>query len=425
VSAWFEHFARARAAIDLKRWDVAHEEILHALLDSPDHPLLHATRAEIRYRLGDLAEAREAAREAIARDPNWYAGYYWLAWSIMSDFLFGPNRAEESLRISDQALKCSPNEPDCHYLRAMAARFAGNHQEAVTYGESGLTIDPEHVGCLEALARSQAELGDQNAESTWRRLLQIRPESVAAHEELARITLHAEHFAEAYEHVSAAIRQEPNSSALRDLYGEVVRHQHPLARFFLWTSKPWQGHPALIYIIVAIGLAPLLSLKLLPKGTDKRIEAVLAALAFFFCLGFAFYGAWAIVAAETIIAHSAQFSRLVPETRALRPAYAFAWIAAVVIILAVLTSAALMTAQPILLAGNTVVAGIVELIARRSPDGRRRHAARLAMGIPLAVEVIALFGSFPESIRGAAPGLILGAWCITVAAPLIITDRRV
>jgi tetratricopeptide (TPR) repeat protein len=302
----------------------------------------------------------------------------------------------------------------------MTARFVGDTQGALAFAKSGLEIDPEHVGCLEALARTQSEFGlDQEAETTWRRLLERNAESPNAHAEMARIMLRAGRFEEAYQHASTVIRQQPDSATIRELYSEVVGHQHPLARFFLWSAKLWQGN--LLVIMVAIGLAPLLSLPLLPPGTDKRIEAVLAAAAFFFCFGFAFYGAWAILAAETIIAHSAQFSRLQPEIRAQRSIYAFAWVAALVFILAVLLSAALMNAHPFLLAGNAILIGVVELIARWSPDPRKGFAARFAIIIPAAVEAIALFG--PEEIVRALPFAVLPAWCITVAAPLIITGR--
>ncbi|HEY2412941.1 MAG TPA: hypothetical protein VGI40_11895 [Pirellulaceae bacterium] len=420
--AWHEYFSRARAAMALKRWELAHEHILQALADAPDHSLLHATRAEICYRLEHYAESRIAAREAIQRDPDQYYGYYWLAWSLMADLSVGANHGARAMEVAGQALNCSPNEPDCYYVRAMTARFVGDSRAALAFATSGLQIDPEHVGCLDTLARAQMELGiDRDAEDTWCRLLQRNPESVDAHTEMARIALRASRFAEAYQHASTAIRQQPNSTTIRELYKEVVGHQHPLARFFLWSAKLWQENTQLCSVPIVVIVCTLFLL--LPQVTDKRIRAVLAVAAFFFCLGLVFYGAWAIVAAETIIAHSSRFSKLVPETRALRSVYAFAWIAVLILILALLLSAALLNAHPFLLAGNAVMIGFVELIARWAPDKRRGFAARFAMIIPVTLEALALFGSFSEEITRAS--MVILGWCATTVAALIIADLRV
>jgi len=425
MNPWQEQLLRARAAMELKRWEVAWREIAGALAQAPDNVVLHATKAEIGYRLENFSEAREAASEVVRLEPEWNAGYIWLAWIVMGDAEAGEQRPAQAVALAERALECDANDSFGYYVRAAAASFAWDASGACRYASQGLAIDPQHEGCLKSLAAAQIERQrDADAAVTLRRMLELKPESVFAHAELARIALRGQRYHDAYAHVSTVIATNPESASLRELYSEVVSHLHPVARFFLRIERALETYPSLGFVGGLMALVPVFSLTLLPKDTSTAVGASLTALGFFFAMAVLCSGALAIFAADTVIAWSGKFSRLVPETRSRRFVYAAGWLAAAGVILGTLSAAFLMSAQPILLVVNTLLAGGVIAISRLAADENCRRATCALVLVPIVMQGVALFWTPDDALRSVAFSLTIAGWGGTFIAAVLLSGIR-
>jgi cytochrome c-type biogenesis protein CcmH/NrfG len=128
------YLQRAWAAIELERWELAHEEVLRGLADEPNDVRLHILLAEICYRTHDYGDGRAAARNAIALWPESGRAYYWLAANVVADFL-EPDRATRAGEIADQAIACDPDDVANYSLRAQIALFAGDPDAAFRWAK--------------------------------------------------------------------------------------------------------------------------------------------------------------------------------------------------------------------------------------------------------------------------------------------------
>lgn len=303
------HAQRARAAIDMERWELALEETAKALADEPNSSELHAIRAQALYQMRDYREAGESARVAISLDPEWFYPYYLLSWCILSDVLAGPDRLDAAREVADAAMAVAPNEPANHFLQAEIAYFSNQPAEGMKFALAGLALDPENKSCLKALTSCQLAMEDYvAAEGTLRRLLSLDPESAFAHENLTRALLGQSKYANAYEHARTAVRLEPNDADLRQLYRETVRFQNRPARVLLWISHFADRRP---FVAVAIWLVPIvLMFVLAPNPGEFHGE-----LALWWVLGFVFHGPLANAAAEMCIKFSRQRKLLIEPRR--------------------------------------------------------------------------------------------------------------
>lgn len=304
---------RARAAIALRRWDAALEALDAALSDDHDNPMAHALRAEVFYRQRRYIEAQAAAKEAIRAEPEWGVGYFWLGWSYLSSGPLEPPAIDRAREAVEEALRCNPDDPDFWALSAQTALVEGDAREAASHAQTGLENDPDHEGCLEALAAAQqAYSAVDKKRKTLLRLVELNPESVFAHRQLATDALAEGKPLEAFQHARSAIHIDPGDADARDTYQEVVRHQHPAIRLLLWSSTPWHRY-AWFPVLGGIPLVLLMLRKPNPGQGDPWFWA-----AFCFFVMFVGYGLFAIVLVEFIASHSRRLSPILPEAAATR-----------------------------------------------------------------------------------------------------------
>lgn len=416
-----KHVERVRAAMELKRWSLAQESLTEAFAETPNSALLHVLQAEVHLRQGDYVAATDSAREAIALAPDWSAGYFWLTYCLLTNCMASGDAERLAADAANTAIECDPDDPDNYAARAQVARFGQKHEQALRYAEQGLRIDPEHLPCLRHAAEALVALARNDAaESTLRRILSLEPESLFAHEHLARLLLAEGRRAEAYEHVRVIIRLAPDNADVRDVYGEVVRHQHPLARWLLVSSDWWYK---LLYLVLPLGLLPLASLEWISvESSTKRVLAVGGVLWLLLC---GCYPVIASAAAEGLIAFSGRFNQLLPGTRHLRSAYVVGILGGTIALGAVLAGIVTQTSQPLLLGGNALVALTIWYFARSAATERRRIVCLSTLVVPLGLQLVSLLWQ-PTVYGGSTMDVfvVLASWAVAIAVALKVSDHE-
>lgn len=418
------HESRARAAIELKRWDLAREELVQALAEEPNDPYLHGMLAQSHFCLKDFPATREVAEEVIRLAPDLGLGYYWLAWGLLVDPQGVLDRQVRVRETVDTLLACDPDNADALYVAA-ASLLDDDPLRAIERSQAGLAIDPEHDGCLQTLAIAQVELDRcAEAETTLRRILARDPESEVAHKKLATIYLRKERFAQAYEHSKSALAADPNDPEILNLHTEVVRHQVPLARFLLRSARMMRKLP---YLLPTLGFASFVWAILANdyfRHSEEEVRTLGVLAAFIPFLIVMFYQIFAALAAETAIAFSARHSRQVPERRRYRAAYALAWIGPFVALGGIALSAAIRSPYPFLLAGSGIVLALVLVWTQGVEVRWLRRCMQFISLLPLSfVLVFALLAQTPEGVDNVV-GLTFGAWAMAIVAALGLRGVR-
>ncbi len=410
---------RAWAAISLRRWDVALEELTAALAEDPESATAHALRAEVLYRREQFVDAQLAAQDAIAAAPDYGWGYYWRSWSILSAGQVAESALNHARQTAEEALRCDPCEPAFWALLGQVALSAGEFDQAAEHAQVGLTHAPEHESCLQVLAAAQKAHGaSEQQRLTLLKLLKVNPASQFAHRHLASNALAAGNSTEAFEFARAAVQLDPSDADARVVYHEAVRQQHPWIRTLLWTNGIWER---CTYILPVIGALPLLALIFIrgnPKFADDDP---------WFWAGFCFfilvccYGLISAALTEFIAAHSRRLSPLLPEAASIRRT--FYLVGAVLVLFAASVAISFWWGGPLpllaLIHGGTIIVLLCGVLAST------RRVERLGLAalslVPLTVlSVSAICNCQPNPVVWFIATIV--ATCLVCASVLKITN---
>ena len=226
------HIQRARVAMDIRRWDVAHEMLVRGLAEDPQNGILYAMQAEVFYRENKYQEALSAAVECIARKPKWSHGYFWLAWCLLAENPLSPETLQKATLVAEEALACNPDDPSNYDLRAEVARMAGNPLEALRLCRAGLALAPEHENLWLTVGRAQMDLKRyDDAELSVRGLLACEPNSALAHHCLGQIALFTHRYEEAYDYSAIALRNDPDLCQAQGVHSLAMHFLEPAVGF--------------------------------------------------------------------------------------------------------------------------------------------------------------------------------------------------
>jgi tetratricopeptide (TPR) repeat protein len=110
----------------------------------------------------------------------------------MGQIISGTKREPEAEAVFDRALAVEPNSSLIYYDKALAAEQAGDNNNAISYFEKTLQLDPwlvdpyQHLGRLYA-ANAHLALAQQ----TYLRFLKAFPESIEAKRDVSRSSSHS------------------------------------------------------------------------------------------------------------------------------------------------------------------------------------------------------------------------------------------
>lgn len=171
-------YERARRLFyEVRRADLAEQELRRELAESPDHALAHALMALVANRRKRRAEGLNWAREAIRLDPGLAFAHYALAY-----LLNAAARYPAAAAAIGEALRLEPHNPHHHYYLSVIEDNRGHHRDALDAAEGGLALAPLHTGCLSMRALSLARLGRHaEAEEAIGSALRIDPDDDYTH----------------------------------------------------------------------------------------------------------------------------------------------------------------------------------------------------------------------------------------------------
>jgi tetratricopeptide (TPR) repeat protein len=171
--AAYEHYFKARQALDLFRPEVAQRELAAALALDPDFALAHYQRAVVDAwspvwlkfsKTGDEASGRtmqahiDAAMRLADRLPE-KERLGLLAWKATLD-----KRPDEAQRLRDQVAETFPQDKDAVFWAGDVRFHRGGYDEALPYFERALRLDPDFVLALDHEVRAHEQLGQSQAQ---------------------------------------------------------------------------------------------------------------------------------------------------------------------------------------------------------------------------------------------------------------------
>ena len=146
---------RARVLLyELRRPADAEDAARDALAADPDNAYLHCLLAEALRRQGKLDAAAAAARTAVGLAPDYPAAH-----STLGLIAYQQDAYYAALDHFHEALRNDPGNADLHDYTAMTLLAIGRSRQARAAAEGGLYLNPEHVGCLNRRALALAMLG--------------------------------------------------------------------------------------------------------------------------------------------------------------------------------------------------------------------------------------------------------------------------
>jgi eukaryotic-like serine/threonine-protein kinase len=192
----YEHFFKARQAVDLRQFDKAHEELKAALQDDPgfalaqyevtvldawthvlgptgfDAPESSEQKANLEAALGQADRLPDKERLSL------------LAWKATVD-----QRTEEATRLRDQVAEAFPQDKDAVFWSADVRFHAGDPAGAIPGFEKALELDPDYQLAMEHLVQALAMAGRPVDELAWARRWSEAARSAESRRALARALL--------------------------------------------------------------------------------------------------------------------------------------------------------------------------------------------------------------------------------------------
>jgi tetratricopeptide (TPR) repeat protein len=138
--------------------------------------------------------------------------HYALAYAL--DDVGRPDEASAALH---EALRLDPGRPDYHALLAYLEARRRCYPESLAAAEAGLRLAPEHAPCLNRRALALAALHrPEEAEAVSRCALALAPDDAATRAHVGGVLLQQDKPAPALEHLSQALRLDPEMDWARD-----------------------------------------------------------------------------------------------------------------------------------------------------------------------------------------------------------------
>lgn len=165
------HLGRARAALDMGRWDTAMREAGLGLAADPENADGHFLLAFALHRADRDGEALEAIGRGLQKAPHW-AGLH----QLHSDVLRALSRSEDAMAAAEEALRLDVEDPRSHCAVGLSAAHQGDHDRAIHHFQRAVAIAPEDAYLHRLLGDAHlARNEDAAAEACYREALGMDP----------------------------------------------------------------------------------------------------------------------------------------------------------------------------------------------------------------------------------------------------------
>ncbi len=231
------HINRAQLLMDSSRYSDAKEELSRALAIAPDNETVHALAAINASMMEDNATAIKHGKLAVANAPDAPFMHYALAIA-----LFNADEKSESKKAVSEAIRLDPFDADLYALLAKIHLAQYDWEMALSEAERGLSIEAEHVECLNTRAIALRQLNrPEESSAVIEHTLRVAPDNTSALVNLGWHKIEQGKHKEALEHFREALRLEPTNDAARHGVVEALKASNVvyriILRYFLWMSK--------------------------------------------------------------------------------------------------------------------------------------------------------------------------------------------
>ncbi len=278
---------RAIILIEQFRYELAEQELRHQLVIDPNNPYAHALLSICLIELGQDREAIKEAQLGVYLAPAQADTHYTLAkvLYIQSQFDKAKIAIKEAIRLDWEIAE--------YFALLSAIELAcGDRTKALLDAQRGLSIDPEHLYCLNLHAMALSQLNRyQEAQNTLEIAIAKEPENGITYNTQGWAFLYSGDFNNALKCFREALRLNPEQERARKGMLEALRARYSLYRlifkFELWLYRlNWSSRLFIIFSIFFLSIFKvfflILLLSILLLGIAKPVFTLI--------LRFDFYG---------------------------------------------------------------------------------------------------------------------------------------
>jgi tetratricopeptide (TPR) repeat protein len=179
---------RARALIELERWDDAADAARESLADEPDDAPVLALLAYAEWKLDNAAEAERAVLAALEQAPDSPP-----LLSLYAHIVASEGQLEKAERLVERALRLAPEDSDVRRTAAEIAYLQGRDSEADRHSRDALALDPEDAHAHALLGVTAAERGRVRPAAGYLRTAAELDPAIEHHARAARLSEVAAH----------------------------------------------------------------------------------------------------------------------------------------------------------------------------------------------------------------------------------------
>jgi len=201
---------KARALIGLGQIEDAIDFVEERLAANPNDADLLGLRGDISAFEGDIEEAEEYFRRAVAEDALHLPSRF-----LLAELLKRNGRGAEAVAVLEDLLRIQPGNPRA--LAAIGDIKIQDAESAVAYLEEAVRLDPKNYEALLNLGRVYLQMGlGVKGEAMLRRAIESRPYSKSAYNNLAISLIIQGRLDEAEEMLRALLEEHPDFAEARN-----------------------------------------------------------------------------------------------------------------------------------------------------------------------------------------------------------------
>ena len=238
---------RAKALIEVEKWERAQDELQQALALEPDDLETHYLSGWCALKLGQHDKARESARRALGIFPAFAPGF-----ALLAQTDFDQDRHRDGLRQIDKALELDPDDADYLALKAALLLNSKQTEKALQHALEALRLEPENTFANHVRAIALTNLGRHaEAEMVTRTALSHDPDSAIAWYQRGVQQLQQGRVQDAKAAYLEALRIDPEMAEAQDGLMKIIALRHPFfALFWRWTLFLHRFPPGMRWLVI-------------------------------------------------------------------------------------------------------------------------------------------------------------------------------
>ncbi|RMF02538.1 MAG: tetratricopeptide repeat protein, partial [Chloroflexi bacterium] len=185
----------------------------------PMHPVTNTLTTGFQlHQSGQLAQAENAYRQVLARDPANAETLH-----LLGLLMVQTGRPHDALRLILQAIESDSGVAVYHSSAAMVYMLLGNAAQAAACYRAALQRNPNDAGDWQNLGEALEQDGKlAEAETAFRRAATLQPGSAAAHARLGAVLERLDQLESAAAELRQAVKLDPNLAPVHRRLGSVL-----------------------------------------------------------------------------------------------------------------------------------------------------------------------------------------------------------